>query len=321
MSVFATAMTALDEATAESALDVLEQLHNDTSANDLKRAQAIVRALWDLQDLGDGKTPDYGDPWLAPLYALWHHISHTQMAYHLAQVVTKYSNPFLPDGPQSIYIYDFACGTMPMKFAAAIASSERLLSTGELIEVFIESKDGSAPMWRFGQRLWENFYHLIEAAPNDGRMAALLQSCDISTFKFGAPSTSESVNIRWLTSMHAVYEESKPMIDKYLDYKISTMQPDAVVITTHRSKRKFAFRPASSSYRSQSGLTTWKVTGKASAVDNARRKVYEMMIRRVDGIGDEDKDFARKYLVSDSLEKQANLPIDTARMVYTRSSA
>ena len=321
MSVFTTAMSVLDEATAKLALDVLEQIHKDTGATDLKRAQAIVRALRDLQGLRDGKTPDYNDPWLAPLYALWHHISHTQMAYHLARAVTKEPNPFLSEGPQSIYIYDFACGTMPMKFAAAIASSERLLITGDPIEVFIESKDRSEPMWRFGQRLWETFYHLIEAAPHDGNVAALMKSCDINTFRFRGPNASEIVNKQWLTSMHAVYEESKPMIDMYLNYKVSSMQPDAVVITTHHTKRQFAFRPDSSQYSSQNSLSSWTIKGKASAVDNARREVYETMIQHVDGIDDQDKDFARNYLVSDSLEKQVNLPADTARMVYVHSSA
>lgn len=321
MSVFATAMTALDEATAQHSLTVLEQVRKDTDATNLKRGKAIIRALRDLKGLGEGKTPNYNDPWLAPLYALWHHISHTQMAYHLLQEVTKDSNPFLSEGPQSIYIYDFACGTMPMKFAAAIASSERLLIAGDPIEVFIESKDRSEPMWRFGQRLWETFYYLIEAAPNNGSVAALLKSCDISTFRFRAPSASESVSISWLTSMHAVYEESKPMIDRYLDYKVSAMQPDAVVVTTHRTKRQFVFEPTSSDYRRQGVLSSWRIKGKASAVDNARRMVYETMIQHVDGIDDQDKDFARNYLVSDSLEKQDNLPADTARMVYIRSSA
>ena len=326
MSVFTTAMSVLDEATAEVAWGQLGRLQSESEASNHETALAILHALKELEKLRTGGTPDYDYPWLPPLYALWYQSSHTQMAYHITGAIPSNLNPFHDDGPSSLHLIDFACGTMAMQFGTAIAAAELLESSGRLVTINITSSDLSSPMWSFGRELWLRFYARIVGGARNQESKLIREACHRDRFVFANSEAPVQVDVRWLTALHAAYGDGHNEIKTKVNGRVRSQQPDVVAITAHsqRVQLRQAYMPTGLPYEDAShifGAKAWPLQPFASKVDDTRAKIFEERIQDINGVSDKEKVFAKDYLVNDSLRRQRNMPQRTSRMLYVRKDA
>ena len=324
MSVFATAMTALDEATAVHALSEINRMKEERSMDDVAVAQSIIGALRELGKLGASEgSPDYDNEWVPPFYALWYQNSHVQMAYYLVKAIPSPANPFLASGPESIHLADFACGTMAMQFAAAVAAAERLEGDQVTLQVHMQSTDSSNVMWAYGKGLWKAFYDHLRLLNTDEFVEHILSACQIDRFHFVSGFSPNSTATHWLTALHAAYNDEENDVADQLGRRVQWYRPRMIAITVHQRRLDLgqAYVPPSSQYDDISQASfgkRWALRPFASKVDAVRKQIFEERIRDAGGVSENDKAFAQYYLVNDSLHIQRRMPQDTARMLYVR---
>ena len=282
---------ALDASIAHVATRELDSLSVDLSP--LQTAEAILRSLRSFQGLQSGHMPNY-DAWDALLYSTWYQPSQINLAYTIAQKVTKDKNP-LRSGSGSLEVFDFGCGALAMQFGLALAAADTMQRHHTCPQIAVTSRDKNNLMHRIGKKLWSRFVDEKKYP----ELSALRQVCAAMKVDDHGNSTAT----RWLTVLHVAYRESAAEVKKALDARVMK-KPDMVLVTAHPLFEGWAYsidESAGYSRREKEfGLKNLKLfDGSFKNTRNFRWSLYTEKINDIAGsLNPEDREFLRNYLSS-----------------------
>ena len=230
----------LDRAIAQAGVAEIMRLSQGLSP--LELTEKVAYALGQLRLLGIGRMPNY-DEWVALFYGLWYQPGHINLAYRMIDHMIKDRNAQSPvlTGNGVLRVVDFGCGSFAMQFGVALVAATAL-SQGQRIEsIKITAIDSSDAMIRMGQSIWTNFVQSVNEVNDKSHWFACLQQiCD--TIETDIPSSHDcdavaknltfgSKDERWLSAIHAVYEEIETNVRNGLETLRNAMQPQAGFIT------------------------------------------------------------------------------------------
>ncbi len=254
----------------------------------------ILKALRSLEGLQQGVMPEYNE-WDAIFYSAWYQPVQINLAYTLINKMPVHKNP-LARGEGSLYVRDFGCGALAMRFGLALAALDAHPRRAALPQINIFSEDCSQYMTFIGKEIWRAFLQEISKDKKYPELSALRGVCRRMRFEKDAAGAG----VRWLTALHVAYEKNHLEVQKALSERVESDLPDLVVVTSHPGNAEYAFSPASHGYsenRSDLDRSEFLLKGEFESINKFRSAVYD---NRIVGSGaslsEEDDGFARSYL-------------------------
>ncbi|MXY47627.1 MAG: hypothetical protein F4Y44_11780 [Chloroflexi bacterium] len=237
----------MDEQTKQSVMKALDNALTTVAIREYNRlsyrllreqvADITKNALNSLGKLQSGNIPDYGD-WVALFYH-WYQPSQINLAYSMIKSTAIVSD--------RLRVLDYGCGALAMQFGVALATADALEEMQSISEIRIDSLDTSQAMVEMGQKIWEQFK--IEAS-KDSNLRYVSLACEIinpqiilltnlpsmigvnSNTAWATAWQSEC----WLGALHAVYDDNRDNVQRWLNSIVDRLNPDICFATTHSSK-------------------------------------------------------------------------------------
>ena len=207
------------------------EYHRLSSGKDPEeRLNCVTQALESLGRLQHGEMPAYNNEWVSLFYVTWYQPRQINLALAIVRHFFR---------GNSLYVIDVGCGALAVRFAVAIAISERGMQ-GATINVRVDGIDPSEPMRKIGDTLWKEFQSIVSKYP---RLSSLSDICD-GIDSNDSYSGSTDAHIRgacssvecWLTTVHAAYESNKCSIRDTLTHIRRKSAPELEVVTSDRKK-------------------------------------------------------------------------------------
>ena len=198
-----------------------------------EKGKKVLDALESLEKLRTDEMPDYHDKWVALFYS-WYQPSQINLAYSMIQSIIN-STDILNE---KLHIVDFGCGSLAMQFGVALAIADTITTKNKksITEIRIDSIDISQAMIDIGKEMWELFTKLY----NQKLYNHLGPVCEIIKPNYykdiGQVELAQSSD-RWISAIHAVYDENKDDIKQSLESLVDRLHPDTCFVSTHESKK------------------------------------------------------------------------------------
>ena len=227
----------LDKAIAKVFRQELERLSQSLSDPD-KANKRVDYAINELDKLGQRQSemPKY-DAWVAPFYLSWYQGSQINLAYSMARgILTKESiSKELFTDTGRLYVLDFGCGALVMKFGIALAIADALQDNQKIHSACVVSYDESEAMKNIGRKVWKQFRSEVSsAARKDASLSYLEQACELIDTRTDRHSWRPLDNeIVWLSAIHTAYNANKNKVKKTLAWLTDEIRPSAGVVTSH----------------------------------------------------------------------------------------
>ena len=209
------------------------RLASDLNTNQI--TQKVFDALESLGKLQKGEMSDYHDEWVALFYS-WYQPSQINLAYSMIQSIIN-STDILNE---KLHIVDFGCGSLAMQFGVALAVADTIITKNKksITEIRIDSIDTSRAMINIGKEMWELFTKLY----NQKLYNHLGPVCEIIKPNYykdigQAELAQSSDRDRWISAIHAVYDENKDDIKQSLKSLRNRFYPHVCFVSTHDSKK------------------------------------------------------------------------------------
>lgn len=218
----------LDHVITTISEQVFNRLASGLTINE--KTEKVRDALESLEKLqGDG-IPDYHDEWVALFYH-WYQPSQINLAYSMIKSIIN-STDILNE---KLHIVDFGCGSLAMQFGVALAVAD-LINKKPITEIRIDSIDTSQAMINIGREMWELFTKLYNQKLYNhlGPVCEIIKPNyykDIGQVEFAQNSD------RWISAIHAVYDENKDDIKQSLKSLRNRFYPHVCFVSTHESKK------------------------------------------------------------------------------------
>lgn len=212
--------------------------------------QKVFNALESLGKLQKGEMSDYHDEWVALFYH-WYQPSQINLAYSMIKSMIS-STGILNE---KLHIVDFGCGSLAMQFGVALAVADTI-NKRPITEIRIDSIDTSQAMIKIGQKMWKLFTLRACRYPDIynhlGPVCEIIQPNyykDIGQVELAQSSDRD----RWISAIHAVYDENKDDVKQSLESLVDRLHPDTCFVSTHSSKDSllsdvWPFAPTSGSF-------------------------------------------------------------------------
>ena len=294
---------ALDRALVKVAKGEYQRLSENLSRGEI--ANGVKNALLELKKLQYGKMPCYDDEWVPLFYSTWYQPSHINLAYSMIDAMIKQrgGNSTLTETGR-LHVVDFGCGTLAMQFGVALAAADALQRGERIHSIRFDLIDHSQGMVDMGRKIWDQFK---EEVGEDRQLALLGEACKLvksETLEEGErPEVCEGED-RWVSAIHAVYEENEHEVKEDLASLECVAVPDAGFITSHKSSSCIAdcvspFKGKGNQYESRKVCVQHQLDlyleGELYGVANWRNKVYDDIRQYVD----DPKGLVGGYLVND----------------------
>jgi hypothetical protein len=234
---------ALDQAINMVAIREYGRLRAGLSDNHIR--DEVERSLASFRDLKEGTIPEYNS-WDALLYATWFQPGHVNLAYAVAALALEGAGETVNGFARKLrlQVVDFGCGALAMQFGVALAAAGALGRGQQIDRIGVQSMDSSGAMIAIGRDIWRQFVRMVAADP---RLEHLSRACDVITsdtytISAGVPPWSQpSIQPdagaeRWLTAMHAVYDETSQTVRDALSGFAVALRANATVLTSHLDK-------------------------------------------------------------------------------------
>ena len=206
------------------------RLANGLTINE-KPEDKVRYALESLGKLQKGEMSDYHDEWVALFYS-WYQPSQINLAYSMIQSIIN-STDILNE---KLHIVDFGCGSLAMQFGVALAVADTIITKNKksITEIRIDSIDTSQAMINIGKEMWEQFklYKYFRPACKIIK-PKYYQLSDIGQVELAQSSDRD----RWISAIHAVYDENKDDIKQSLKSLRNRFYPHVCFVSTHDSKK------------------------------------------------------------------------------------
>ena len=225
---------ALARALVKAAEDEYQRLSKELNGDKIEIAKAVQKALLELRKLWVNKMPCYNDDWVPLLYSTWYQPSHVNLAYSMIDAMVKkrgWDGALTKSG--KLHVVDFGCGTLAMQFGVALAAADALRRKERVDSIRVDLIDSSRGMIDMGCKIWDQFKQEVN---EDSKLDPLSEAC--SLVKSEILQDLEHTEVcegedRWISAIHAVYEENKCEVEKALNKLGYRMGPDAGFVTSH----------------------------------------------------------------------------------------
>lgn len=231
---------ALDRALVKVADDEYQRLSKELNGDKIEIAKAVQKALLELRKLWGNKMPCYNDDWVPLLYSTWYQPSHVNLAYSMIDAMVKkrgWDGALTKSG--KLHVVDFGCGTLAMQFGVALAAADALRRKERVDSIRVDLIDSSRGMIDMGCKIWDQFKQEVN---EDSKLDPLSEAC--SLVKSEILQDLEHTEVcegedRWISAIHAVYEENKCEVEKALNKLGCRMNPDVGFVTSHIRNSSF----------------------------------------------------------------------------------
>ena len=131
----------LTDCLSRSLVDVADEAFRKQSRSLTKDqlAATVTRSLRSLDELKQGRMPDYHNEWVALMYATWYHPGQVSLAWSII-------NSMRPRFEGALYIVDFGCGSLAMRFGVALTVADALGRGESIGKIRVHSTDPSGVM-------------------------------------------------------------------------------------------------------------------------------------------------------------------------------
>lgn len=195
-----------------------------------EKTEKVRDALESLEKLQTDEMPDYDNKWVV-LFYYWYQPSQINLAYSMIKSIIN-STDILNE---KLQIVDFGCGSLAMQFGVALAVAD-MINKRPITEIRIDSIDTSQAMIDIGKEMWELFTKLY----NQKLYNHLGPVCEIIKPNYykdiGQVELAQSSD-RWISAIHAVYDENKDDIKQSLKSLRNRFYPHVCFVSTHESKK------------------------------------------------------------------------------------
>lgn len=226
---------ALDSALVKAAEDEYRRLSKELNGDRFEIAKAVEKALLELLKLLRGKMPCYDNEWVPLLYSTWYQPSHVNLAYSMIDAMVKkrgWDGALTKSG--KLHVVDFGCGTLAMQFGVALAAADALRRKERVDSIRVDLIDSSRGMIDMGCKIWDQFKQEVN---EDSKLDPLSEACSLVKSKVLEDVERTEVcegEDRWISAIHAVYEENKCEVETDLNKLGYRMNPDVGFVTSHR---------------------------------------------------------------------------------------
>lgn len=232
---FGAVAKALDLALVKVAEDEYQRLSKELKEDKFEIANRVKNALYELKNLQSGKMPCYDDEWVPLFYSTWYQPSHVNLAYSMIDAMVKktgWDGALTKSG--KLHVVDFGCGTLAMQFGVALAAADALRRKERIDSIRVDLIDRSLGMIDMGCKIWDQFKQEVK---EDSKLDPLSEA--FSLVKSKVLEDVERTEVcevedRWVSAIHAVYEENKHKVENALNKLGCKMIPDASFITSHK---------------------------------------------------------------------------------------
>lgn len=296
---------ALDVAISRVAKDRIAGLRHAMESADIARSSCSL-----YRELGDLKLPRYGK-WDALSYLVWYHPSQINLVYTiLTQKIPKEKNPFLK-GDCCLEVTDFGCGQLATAFGVSLAAADVVKDHHTIPQIKILRDDNSDDMKALGWEIWREFINQIASRERYPKLDHLRMVRDemMKLWDKQLENQGKGSVIRWLTAIHVAYEENAHDVKKQLDDRVSELDPELILVTSHRKSRQRAFVPTPSRYEKNEYAISecdMDLYGQLREVTELRANLYDEII----------SDMMPKELVSDMYKYWKDRPTCWTRPAF-----
>ena len=227
---FGAVAKALARALVKVAEDEYQRLSKELNGDRVEIAKAVEKALRELRELWGNKMPCYNDDWVPLLYSTWYQPSHVNLAYSMIEQ-RREDDALTKTG--RLHVVDFGCGPLAMQFGVALAVADALQRGERIDSIRVDLVDSSRGMIDMGRKIWCQFKEEIR---EDRQLAPLIDACSLVKSKMLEDIERTDVcegEDRWISAIHAVYEENKCEVETDLNKLGYRMNPDVGFVTSH----------------------------------------------------------------------------------------
>ena len=232
------AAAALDRAIAEVFRNEVEHLIQGQNMSDAEKLSKVEDALGEVGKLGkwQGEMPKY-DEWLAPFYLSWYQPRQINLTYSMIMGIVgeeSIGKEILTDTGR-LYVFDYGCGALAMKFGVALAIADALQKNQKIYSACVASYDESEAMKNIGKKVWEQFKSEVQ---KDARLPYLEQACEMIDTRTNRPSSWRPLGneVVWLSAIHAAFSANKDAVQADLDRLTKKLRPSAGFVTSPLSR-------------------------------------------------------------------------------------
>lgn len=174
------------------------------------RLNRVANALVSLQKLqSKDQMPDYADEWVALFYLLWYQPRQVYLAFRVLTTLLSERG----SQEQPLRVIDLGCGALATAFGMAMAMAGRgSRNLAVPRDVSVCAIDPSVQMRRVGETLWEEFWEVLDEAPDltclEDAVSAMIDNHHFYT-SHAEMADVDAGDECWLVAMHSVYESNR----------------------------------------------------------------------------------------------------------------